>query len=325
MKKTYNVGVMGCANIAIRSIIPSFILSDRFNLYGIASRSIEKADSVANEYKCKSFGSYDELLDDSLIDLVYIPLPTGLHYEWIYKALLKKKHVMSEKSLACSYNEVKKLTELAKKNDLLLIENFQFRFHSQNKWVKDFLGKKELGEIRCFRSSFGFPPFKDDNIRYDKELGGGALLDAGAYTVKSMLYLFSECKFKLRSATLWTTFNKEVDIYGGAYFDSDLGIIAELAFGFDNYYQCNYEIWGSKGKLTVNRAFTAPPTMSPTIIIEKQDFREEIKFSPDNHFVNMINHIAKCLDLHCFEEEYSQNLQQAYYLEQIKQYSYENK
>ena len=71
--------------------------------------------------------------------MVYIPLPTGLHYEWIHKALEKGKHVMSEKSLSCTYDEVRDLVELACDKHLLLIENFQFRFHSQHVWVKELL------------------------------------------------------------------------------------------------------------------------------------------------------------------------------------------
>lgn len=323
MVKKYKMGVLGCAHIAIRSLLPAFSASDRFELAGIASRDFHKAKIVAEPYHCSAYGSYEELLDREDIDIVYIPLPTGLHYEWIYKALKKGKHVMSEKSLACTYDEVLELTELAKEKHLLLIENFQFRFHSQHAWVKELLKREELGQIRCFRCSFGFPPFQDnDNIRYSKYLGGGALLDAGAYTLKAMQFMFPDCLFVLQSASLYQPSDMEVDLYGGIYLDSPQGIIAELAFGFDNYYQCGYEIWGSHGKLTTTRAFTAPADFQPLAILEKQGYREEILLPQDDHFSNMLAHIARCLDEGDFSDEYIQNLTQSRYIGQIKEYCY---
>lgn len=97
MSRVYRVGVLGCAHIAIRSLLPAFAKSSRFELSGIASRDNHKAGSVASVYHCTAYDSYEALLDNRDIDLVYIPLPTGLHYEWILRALNKGKHVMSEK------------------------------------------------------------------------------------------------------------------------------------------------------------------------------------------------------------------------------------
>ncbi|GHT77554.1 NDP-hexose-3-ketoreductase [Bacteroidia bacterium] len=322
-KDRYKVGVLGVANIAVRSLIPAFYNSGRFELAGIASRSLFKANEIANSYNCQAYGSYDELLDNEAIDLVYVPLPTGLHYEWILKALKKGKHVMSEKSLASTWQEVKELTELAEKNNLLLIENFQFRFHSQHQWVREQLKNNAIGDIRCFRSSFGFPPFSDkNNIRYSKNLGGGALLDTGAYTLKAMQTILPEYSFTFRSASLYSSPGFDVELWGGAYLDCEEGITAQLSFGFDNYYQCNYEIWGSKGKIISTRAFTAPANLEPLIILEKQDSKEEIRLPKDDHFKNILLYIAECLDKQKYKEEYQQNLMQAYYIEQIKNYCY---
>ncbi len=152
MENIYKVGVLGCANIAIRSLLPAFLKADRFQILAVASRQLDKAKELAGQYSCKAYGGYEELLEDPLVDLVYIPLPTGLHYEWVMKALHRHKHVISEKSLAADYGEVEELVQIARKNGLLLIENFQFRFHSQHQWVRDCLQRNEIGDIRCFRS-----------------------------------------------------------------------------------------------------------------------------------------------------------------------------
>ena len=230
---------------------------------------------------------------------------------------------MSEKSLSCTYDEVRELVELACDKHLLLIENFQFRFHSQHVWVKELLERHELGDLRCFRCSFGFPPFEDrNNIRYSKSLGGGSLLDAGAYTLKAMQFILPDYSFSLRSASLYQPSDMEVDLYGGAYLDSPQGVIAELAFGFDNYYQCGYEIWGSLGKLTTTRAFTAPAGFTPKVILEKHGRCEEILLPADDHFSNMLAHIAHSLDIGEFSGEYIQNLNQSRYIGQIKESCY---
>lgn len=312
---------MGCAGIAVRSLIPAFFNSKRFKLAGIASRNLEKAREIAAIYNCQAYGSYDDLLDSDEIDLLYIPLPTGLHYEWILKALKKKKHVMCEKSLASKYEEVARLIAAAEKQKLLLIENFQFRFHSQHAWVRNLLVNQEIGQLRCFRSSFGFPPFPDaNNIRYSKVLGGGALLDAGAYTLKALQIILPEHSFKVKAASLFYA-DKEVDLWGGIYLDCAEGIVAELAFGFDNYYQCDYQIWGSKGKIISTRAFTAPAALKPAIVLEKGNKQETIELPADDHFRNMLGHIAECLDTEQYEEEYRQNLKQAAYINAVQRLS----
>lgn len=322
VEKIYNVGVMGCANIATRSLLPAFRKHDRFNVYAVASRSMDKAEHVAGDYHCKAYGNYDNLVSDKDIDLIYMPLPTGLHYEWGRKVLQSGKHLLSEKSLACSFNEVKDMVGLAKGNHLLLMESFQFRFHTQTQWVRDVVESGKLGEIRCFRSSFGFPPFKDaDNIRYQKELGGGALLDAGAYTIKSMKVILPKEEFAFKSASMVTPSGSDVDLYGGAFFESKNGIVGELAYGFDNFYQCGFEIWGSKGKLTSTRAYTAPAGFQPKVVVETDECgKEEIALPSCDQFDLMLNHIVGCLDKGDFEKEYEQDLIQAEHIEKIRNY-----
>jgi predicted dehydrogenase len=320
MKKIYNAAVLGCAHIAVRSLIPELFNSERFNLAAVASRSAAKAEDVVKQYKGVSWGTYDEIINDKNIDLVYIPLPNSMHYEWIMKALNSGKNVLCEKSLVTEYQHLEEIILSAREKKLLVAENFQFRFHSQHEWVRKALAEKKIGEIRVFRSSFGFPPLPAGDIRYSKDLGGGALFDTGAYPIKAMQVMLPDYKFTMKAATLHYK-NSEVDFSGGAYLDCPEGIVAELAFGFDNFYQCNYEIWGSAGKITATRAFTAPPGFSPRIIFETPAGVENIDMPADNHFSNMLSHIAACLDSGDFEDEYGQDLRQAAYIKQLIDFS----
>ena len=114
--KKIRIGVMGCAAIAKKSVIPAILaLPEQFELVAIASRTSEKAEEFAALFGCEAVTGYDYLLQLD-IDAVYIPLPTGLHEEWINKALLAGKHVYAEKSIASSFDSAKSMVENAKKN-----------------------------------------------------------------------------------------------------------------------------------------------------------------------------------------------------------------
>jgi len=322
MKNKINIGVLGCAHIAQNSVIPAINeLNSLFSLMGIASRAQEKADQFAGRFNTKAFNDYAKLLEEPLLDAVYIPLPNALHAEWIEKSLKKGLHVLVEKSLACSYEEVKTLNELAKEKSLVLLENFQFRFHSQLDFIKKKVAEGKIGELRSFRSSFGFPPFEDkNNIRYDKGLGGGALLDAGTYPVKISQIFLGE-NLKVEAANLYYDHEKGVDIWGGAYLKQKNGnAFSGIAFGFDNFYQCNLEILGSKGKIYTNRIFTAPIGYEPVIELETASGRETIKLPGDNPFRKILTYFYDLVVLgEGSMQEYRQNINQARLIAELKE------
>ena len=317
-----NWGILGCANIAISSVVPAIIRTDINAKITFSSRDEQKSKFSAKQFNGTSVVGYDALLSIESIEAVYIPLPTGLHFEWVKKAILAGKHVLVEKSATNNYAEAKEITALAKTHNVAVVENFQFQHHSQHEYVFDLLNKGGIGEIRAFRCSFGFPPFSEDsNIRYSKELGGGALLDAGAYVLKATSFMMGE-GFEVKSAFLKNNDQFNVDWFGGAFLvNKDKGIFSEVAFGFDNFYQCNYEIWGSKGKITSTRAFTAKADFSPTIILEKQGYKEEIQRPKDDHFGNMISYFMEIINKQTFNTEWENILVQAKLIEDVRQLS----
>lgn len=314
--KKLNIGILGCANIAKRSIIPAILSIPEFELTAIVSRTLSKAKEFAMLFNCEAIEGYQNLLDRKDIDVIYMPLPTGLHEEWVLKALEAGKHVLVEKSLAMSYTSAQLMVKNAQEKGLLLMENFMFLYHGQHHFVKQLLADGKIGELRCFRSSFGFPPLANDNFRYNKALGGGALLDAAAYTVRaSQLFLGNDLTV---AASNLNNENTEVDIFGGAYLKSKTGTFSEVAFGFDNFYQCNYELWGSKGKITAHRAFTPSPDFKPTITLEIQGevFNHEV--NAENHFVNLLNEFKRCIFERDMENKYHEVLNQSRLLQELK-------
>ncbi|RZK25176.1 MAG: Gfo/Idh/MocA family oxidoreductase, partial [Flavobacterium sp.] len=289
-----NIGVLGCANVAKRLFIPNLLSSGLFNLVAVASRLPEKASHFSSLFNCEGLTGYSELLLRSDIQAIYIPLPTGLHFEWATKALLAGKHIIVEKSFSTKFFETKQIIELAKEKNLCVFENFMFVYHSQFDFVTKKISEGTIGDIRLLRSSFGFPPFDtNSNIRYQKDIGGGALLDAGAYTLMASQFFLGSNQEVL--ACSLENLNYQVDFQGSIMLKSSNGVVSQLAFGFDNFYQNNIELWGSKGKLIIERAFTAGPGYAPRILIEKENERNEYILPPDNHFHKILKRFYECI------------------------------
>jgi len=312
---------MGTANIAKKYILPTLLeMKDKFRIHTIASRDFLKASQTVDLFGGQAAEGYENLVNQTSVDLVYIPLPNSLHYEWVKSALENGKHVLVEKSLTCSYEQTKDLCDLAMKKKKLLIENFQFLHHAQTRYIDELIQSGYLGDIRCFRSCFGFPPLPPNDIRYSGKLGGGALLDVGAYPIKATQVFVGE-QIEVLSANLNRPFDYEVDLWGSAMLkEKEKGIISQISFGFDNYYQCNVEFWCSKGKLKADRIFTAPPNYNARVIIETQKGKEE-KYLTDNHFKNMFTYIYGLLINQRYLEEYEHNIRQANILSKVKEKS----
>lgn len=311
---------MGCAAVAQNSMLPAIRMIPEWDLVAVASRSGQKAQQFAQQFDCEAVTGYDELLRRKDFDAVYMPLPTGLHHEWITKCLDAGKHVLAEKSIAYDYASAQQMVELARSKHLVLMEDFMFQYHRQHQFVFEMLRNKKIGDIRIFRASFGFPPLPKDNFRYDDAIGGGALLDAAGYTVRAVHFILGE-DFVVKAANLFYDKESGTNIYGGAYLSNGKGVSAQLGFGFDHFYQCNYEIWGSKGKITVDRAFTPKPDYCPLIIVEKQGERQEYHMDPDNHFVGSIREFHRAITEGDREGHYRQVLLQSRTLEDIRSLS----
>jgi len=315
--KRIRIGVMGGASIAERLMIPAIqSLQNQFELVAIASRTKENAQKFSDLFNVEGIVGYDELLKRNDINAIYMPLPTGLHHEWIAKSIESNKHVLAEKSLSMDFNNAKKLVDFAKSKKLLLMENFMFRYHSQHKYVFSALENGEIGSFRLFRAQFGFPPLGENNFRYNMALGGGALLDAAAYTVRASLW-FLGSEQTVESATLY--FKNDVDLFGNATLLSSNGIISQLSFGFDNYYRCNYEIWGSKGNIIVERAFTPKPNDKPPILIERNGQSERLEMGMDNHFINILKEFYVSIYDNNHEKHFEDILSQSKVLTDIRE------
>ena len=316
--KIINIGVLGCASIAERSVIPAILnLPDYFKLVAVGSRASEKSNRFSKKFNCESVDSYGKLIKRSDIDALYIPLPTGLHDKWANKSIKTGKHVYVEKSISLNLSQTKRMISNSKKYNVGLMEGYMFQYHKQHVHLKKLLNKGIIGDIRHFSSSFGFPPLEPDNFRYDEKLSGGALMDACGYPLRSTFFILGD-ELKVTGASLFRDKTTGTSLYGSAYLSGKDGIGASISFGFDNYYQCNYTLWGSKGKITIEKSFTPKPDEIPTFKLETKEGIKIIESEKDNHFEkSLIEFYDIIINKEKREKHYKEILQQSEALEKI--------
>ena len=196
-----------------------------------------------------------------------------------------------------------------------------FTFHEQINAINEIVESGKLGDVRLYRICFGFPKRAKNDFRYNKELGGGALIDAGGYTIRYASMLLGPTA-TIRYAQSNYVEGYEVDIYGSAAMTNQDGVTAQIAFGMDNDYKCELEVWGSKGCLTTNRVLTAPAGFIPTATIHNGNETTNINLPADDTFLKSINHFLTCIhDEKTRSERYSIIVKQALLIDEFKHLS----
>ncbi len=259
----------------------------------IASRDLDKAAQAARTYGCRAVKGYEALLDLDEVEAVYIPLPNALHAAWIENALRARRHVLAEKPLTTSGSRTGELIAMARSSGLVLMENVMFLHHSQHAAVRSLLDDGAIGDLRAFHASFGIPRLPAGDIRYSAELGGGALLDAGVYPVRAAMCFLGG--LDVLSAVLTSRHGQSVDSSGHALLCTDGGVGAQVTFGLDHSYRSSYELWGSEGRIVVERAYTPAADHVPVVLLERQPGAQEIRLAPDDQVANSLNAFATAI------------------------------
>lgn len=286
------LGILGTSDIAYRRFLPALKKFKDIEYMGVASRTLEKCEKFQQSFGGKAYSSYDELLNEKDIDAVYVPLPPALHYEWGKKVLESGKHLLMEKPFTTSFEQTKSLLDIAKQNNLAVHENYMFLYHKQLDDIKNMIKNKTLGDIRLYKISFGFPMRGQDDFRYKKELGGGALLDCGGYPVRLAFELLGD-SCKVIQSKLCKTDGFDVDIYGNAVIENEKGDTAQISFGMDNAYQCQLEVWGSKATLISPRIFTAGDGVDVKLTLRTSSDETNIDVKADDQFLHSIETFYK--------------------------------
>lgn len=304
------IGVLCPSDIAFRRFMPALKSLADFEYIGLAAATqrefsgadsdeikpseLEKANKFNKEYGGKIFGGYENMIMSKEIDAVYIPLPPALHFKWAKKALESGKHVLLEKPFTTNSIDTKTLIDIAKANNLAVHENYMFVYHSQLDFIREQISSGVIGDVRLIRIDFGFPFRGAHDFRYDKKMGGGALLDCGGYTIK-LASIFLGKSAEIKASQLNGKDGFEVDIYGSATLTNKDGLTAQVSFGMDNSYKCTLEIWGNKGTLYTDRILTAPVGLKPVVVIKTSEGERALELPSDDTFAKSIDDFASCI------------------------------
>lgn len=283
------IGVLGCGDIAGRTMVPAMGRAG-VEPVAFASRDLARAQQFTR-FGGEAVEGYERLLDRDDIDAVYVALPTGLHHHWARRALESGRHVLVEKPMTTTADEASDLVSLAAERNLCLVDNFLFVHHSQHTAIRKMIADGLIGEPVKFSATFGIPARPPGDVRMQPDLGGGALLDLAVYCVRAARTFFGDDS-AVAGASLLMDDTTGVDLAGAALLVYPNGVSAELSFGFGLAYQSSYSIWGSAGRITLDRAFTTPATLSPQVRLERPNTVEVTTLPPDDQFANLLRAFA---------------------------------
>ncbi|WP_406437113.1 Gfo/Idh/MocA family oxidoreductase [Streptomyces sp. NBC_01613] len=188
-----SVGVLGAARIVQSALLEPAAGLDGVEVTAIAAREPERAVTFASEHGIpRALRSYDEIVDDPAVDAVYVPTPAALHGHWTRRAIEAGKHVLCEKPFTANAEEAEAITELAESSGLVVMEAFHSRYHPMWTRMSELVDSGVLGQLHTARAEFTVPHADSTDIRWQPDLGGGALMDLGCYPVRLLRHLFGE-------------------------------------------------------------------------------------------------------------------------------------
>ncbi|QKW08079.1 Gfo/Idh/MocA family oxidoreductase [Streptomyces sp. NA04227] len=288
------IGVMGCADFAFRRMLPAFAACRATEIAAVASRDPRKAARLAARYDCRPVHGYEHLLALDDVQAVYVPLPVALHAPWVEAALRAGKHVLAEKPLTTDPRQTEHLLTLARDRGLALMENVLFVHHPGHTRVRELLDSGLIGQLRAFHGAFTTPPRPATDIRYAPELGGGALWDVGVHPLRAALHFLGP-GLRVVGACLGQGPGRTVDTSGAALLRTDTGVAAHITFGMEHAYRSAYELWGSEGRITVDRAFTPPPDHGPVVTVHRDGGSEDVSLEPCDQAVRAVAAFARAV------------------------------
>jgi D-xylose 1-dehydrogenase (NADP+, D-xylono-1,5-lactone-forming) len=282
-------GILGCARITRRGLIPGIRASASGTLQALGSRDGATAAAWGREFQVpRTYASYQEVVDDPEVDAVYIPLPNELHRPWVEAAADAGKHVLCEKPLALDAAEARGMVAHCAERGVILREAFMWRHQPRTAALRRLVAAEAIGTLRLIRSSFSFPIAPGD-WRLDPARGGGALWDVGCYGVSTArLFAGAEPTACRALARFGAT---EVDLSLTACLSFESGVLALLDCSFEQPFRCTYELVGSTGVIEVPDAYLPPAR--PTARLKTADSVKDLVFDGHNQYAEMADALAR--------------------------------
>ncbi len=249
-------GILGTGRIA-KVFADAIKVADNSELYAVGSRSKENAQNFASQFNVpKYYGSYEELVSDPDVDIIYIATPHTFHLEHTLLALDHDKHVLCEKPLGVNSREVKIMTEKAKEKNLFLMEAMWSRFLPNILKTKELIENNEIGDVKLMTAYFSFRSKNGSEHRhFNPDLCGGTILDIGIYNIFLALYLFGK---PLEVSAIAGLSDGGVDTASSYTFKYENDMLAVMYSSFLADSPVVAEIYGSKGKISLEDRWFCP-------------------------------------------------------------------
>lgn len=262
------VGVWGIGAHVRRTVIPAIRRSDRVELVGLHTRTDTVLRDVAVSTGATPYADRSEFLGTDDIDVVYLATPTGVHASMALETISAGKHLWCEKPMTTSLEQTESIVAAAQESRLVALESAMFLHHPQFLLLQDIIASDEVGEVATVTARFGFPHRSQADFRYSRELGGGALLDAGFYPAAAVVALLG-IEARVAGSVITTSEGVDADTGGSALVVLNQGA-GLLDWGFGRSYRNEIEVWCEEGTIAVTRAFSKPAELATQIVIRPQ-------------------------------------------------------
>lgn len=289
-------GIISTARIGEMAFIPAVRQTERGELVAVASRDRDRASSFAQKHGIpRVFDDYRSMLASDEIDAVYNPLPNTMHREWTELAAANGKHIFCEKPLATKVADAEAMVGACEKAGVLFFEAFVFLYHPQTRKLQQCLDEGAIGELRQLHAHItGVVTRPTDNIRLNRDLGGGSLYDVGCYPITLARCAFGEEPVGFQSVCKMDE-DYEVDTRVAMVLEFSRTRTASLQAGFDAFGQQRAFLFGSEGMIEVAAPFH-PPQKSHFTIRRPESEDEVVSFDEGFlHFAPAIEHFHDCL------------------------------
>lgn len=291
MNKILNWGLLSTARIN-RALIKPLRASKRTRLLGVASRSLINAEAYASEWDIpKAYDSYEAMLADPEIDVVYNPLPNHLHAEWTVKALQAGKHVLCEKPLALTLQEVDSIITASQATGRWAAEAFMYRHHTQTLKIKELVDSGAIGDLQLIKGSFSFVLTREGNYRFIKEYGGGSLWDVGCYPVSFARMIVGEEPAEVFGWQVAGPGGSDESFYGQMRFGN--GVHAQFDCGFKSQFRSFIEVVGTQGKIDVPNPFK--PGLKNEIVLTRGDETETLRIKGQELYLGEVEDLCEAI------------------------------
>ena len=291
MAKKLNWGLLSTARIN-RALIPPLQVSKRNHLLAVGSRSQVTADAYAKEEKIeRAHGSYEALLADPDIDVVYNSLPNHLHAEWTIKAVEAGKHVLCEKPLALSVDEVDAIKAAAHKHGRVVAEAFMYRHHPQTLKVQELVKSGSIGALKLVRGSFSFMLSREGDVRLNPEWGGGSIWDVGCYPISYTRCVVGEEPLEVFGWQVTGETGIDATFVGQMRFSGD--VLAQFDSSFVIPFHAFMEIVGSEGTLSIPHPFK--PGVNEKIYLTRDEKTETTVVKGQELYIGEVEDMADAI------------------------------